>query len=464
MQRRIVWTAAALLFALRVGSAAAAADPPLNVLFVFIDDLRAELGCYGTDGVKTQNIDALAAAGVRFDRAYCQYPLCNPSRSSLLTGRHPRTTGVYDNRTFFRTEHPDFVTLPQHFKANGYATLRTGKVFHGGIDDTDAWTEGGEARVDQKTRPGQDPKQSDRAVVLEGDGETHVDYKSAERAIEYLRRYKDRRFFLACGFSKPHSPPTAPKRFYDMYDPEKVPLPVDFAPRPTVPEGFPRRSLNARNSDLFIGRDATPEAARKMKRAYWASLTWTDWNVGRVLAELDRLGLRDKTAIVLWGDHGYHLGEKGKWSKHQSLFEVGTRVPLIIDTPHARGNGQVCRRVVQTLDLYPTLDALCGLSDPPGLEGRSLVPLLDDPRAAWDYPAFTTAGSATSPAIAVRTARWRYAEWGNGEEGAVLFDEENDPNELKNLADDPRYADVKAELAALARRHGPGSRPGAGRE
>jgi iduronate 2-sulfatase len=234
-------------------------------------------------------------------------------------------------------------------------------------------------------------------------------------------------------------------------------LPPDFASRPTVPEGFPKPSVPARNSDLFIARDATPEAAREMIRAYWASLTWTDSNVGRVIAELDRLGLRERTIIVFWGDHGYHLGEKGKWSKHQSLFEVGTRVPLIIDAPGAKGNGQACRRVVQALDIYPTLDALCGLPQPAGLEGHGLVPLLDDPAAAWAYPAFTAAGNARQSAVAVRTERYRYAEWDLGKGGAMLFDEVNDPDEMKNLIDDPKYADVKAELSALARQQAPGA-------
>jgi arylsulfatase A-like enzyme len=191
-----------------------------------------------------------------------------------------------------------------------------------------------------------------------------------------------------------------------------------------------------------------------MIRAYWASLTWTDWNVGRVLAELDRLGLRDNTVIAFWGDHGYHLGEKGKWSKHGSLYEVGARVPMAIHAPGAKGNGRPCPRVVQSLDFYPTLCDLCGLPAPAGLEGASLKPLLADPRAAWDRPAVTVFGNATRVAgVAVRTERYRYAEYGGGEAGAMLFDEQADPHELKNLADDPKYASVRAELAAVAKKY-----------
>jgi len=238
----------------------------LNVLFLISDDLRPELGAYGNPYIKTPNIDRLAARGTRFDRAYAQYPLCNPSRTSLLTGRYPTETGVMDNNKYFRQEHPDWVTLPQYFKQNGYATLRTGKIFHGGIDDQVSWTEGGEpvdpaivnrgtnnvrpAPPAQRPRVERDPDESegdppvqaanegerrrmasDRIVVLEGEGETHGDYKTATRAIDYLERYRDKPFFLAVGFVKPHSPPTAPRKFFDLYDVSRVPLPADFAPR-----------------------------------------------------------------------------------------------------------------------------------------------------------------------------------------------------------------------------------------
>src|SRR5262249_1273679 len=215
----------ALLAALLLPPAARADDAKQwNVLFLMSDDLRPELGCYGHPHVKTPNIDALAKTAVRFERAYCQFPLCNPSRTSLLTGRQPTTTGVLDNLTWFGALHPDFVSLPKHFQANGYVTLRSGKIFHGGIDDADAWTEGGEKRTfegaksDRKPNPAKQKQNSDRIVVLDGDGESHPDHRTAARAVEYLRQYKDKPFFLACGFTKPHSPPTAPKRFFDLYD------------------------------------------------------------------------------------------------------------------------------------------------------------------------------------------------------------------------------------------------------
>jgi iduronate 2-sulfatase len=490
LRLRAALCALALLLQLFAPARDTAAQRPtskrrLNVLFLIADDLRPELGAYGHPFVKSPNIDRLAARGTRFDRAYAQYPLCNPSRTSLLTGRYPTETGVMDNNKYFRAEHPDWVTLPQYFKNSGYATLRTGKIFHGGIDDAPSWTEGGEPvdpnivnRGTNSARPAQAPPQrpraerdpdesegdppvqaanegerrrlaSDRIVVLEGDGESHGDYRTATRAIEYLERYKDRPFFLAVGFVKPHSPPTAPRKLFDLYDVSRVPLPPDFAPRPGPPAGFPELSVPRRNADLFIGRDATPEQAREMTRAYWASTSFMDAQVGRVLDALERLGLRENTVVVFWGDHGYHLGEKGKWSKAYSLFEVGTRVPFIIAVPG--GRARATSRNVELLDLYPTLADLCGLPRPPaGVRGRSLAPLLKNPRARWDDDAAHTVTLFQSKlGRAVRTERFRYAEWDEGRAGAMLFDETRDPHELKNLAEDPAYAKTVAEMKKL---------------
>ena len=437
----------------QLASRTCGAEPTkLNVLLLMSDDLRPDLGCYSHPAVKSPNIDALAKAGVRFARAYCQFPLCNPSRSSMLTGRHPLTTGVLDNRVWFGAAHPDFVGLPKHFKRHGYVTLRTGKIFHGGIDDSEAWTEGGEQRsfagaVSNRTQPPNRAQQSDRRVVLEGDGQSHGDFKAADRAIAYLQEHHEKPFFLACGFTKPHSPPTAPQKFYDLYDPTSITLPPDFRPTPVAPPGFPKASIT-RNGDLFISREATPEEARNMIQAYWASASWMDWNLGRVIAELDRLKLRERTVIVFIGDHGYHLGEKGKWSKHGSLYEVGTRVPLIIAAPGAKGNGQSSPRIVQALDVYRTLCELSRVPTPEELHGKSLAPLLDDPMTLWEHPAFSVIGSGNKlSGVAIRTERYRYAEFHGPEGGAMLFDEQNDPHELNNLAERPEMADVKRQLS-----------------
>ena len=455
-----------------------------NVLFIMADDMRVELGCYGSRfEAKTPHLDALAKTGVRFDRNYCQFPLCNPSRASLLTGRKPSTTGVIGNRTHFRTAHPDWITLPQLFGLNGYATMRAGKIYHGGLDDAKSWNSPSEK--DHPTDDGSDPAvghnlpvahaqipqpdgvlaplpadnaraaYSDRIVVLEGNGEGHGDYHTADRTIENLRKYKDQPFFIACGFVKPHSPPTAPQKFFDLYDVDKITLPPDFAAWPTVPPGFPAAAIRKRNADLFIGRGASEAEAKEVIRAYLASISWTDWNVGRVLAELDRLGLRENTIVVFVVDHGYQLGEKGKWSKAGSLFEMGTRVPLLISAPGLKGNGGSCRRIVESLDIYPTLVELCGLTPPKELEGASLTPLLTQPAAKWDKPAYSiwSEDGKTVHGVAVRTEQWRYAEYGkDGAGGAMLLDPK-DPDELKNFAAEEKHQPAVTALGALARNY-----------
>jgi iduronate 2-sulfatase len=475
---------AATLPGIAHGDTAPPAKKP-NVLFIMSDDMRVELNCYASMfHAKTPNIDGLAKSGVRFDRNYCQFPLCNPSRASLLTGRRPTRTSVLGNRTDFRTAHPDWTTLPQLFKQNGYITVRAGKIYHGGIDDAASWSVtsdkgGGEsegsvtpndhshtmqiARSPAPLPSGQPAPlaadltragYSDRIVVLDGNGETHGDYLTADRTIANLHQYKDQPFFIACGFVKPHSPPTAPQKFFDLYKAADMKLTPDFAPWPTVPTGFPKAAIRPRNADLFIGRGASEDEAREVIRAYIASISWVDWNIGRVLDTLDSLGLRDNTIVVFVADHGYQLGEKGKWSKAGSLFEMGTRVPLIISAPGMAGNGQPCFRTVQSLDIYPTLVELAGLPAQSTNEGSTLAPLLKDPNAAWDKPALSTwsEDGSTLHGVAVRTEQWRYAEYGaNGTNGAMLFDEKADPLEMTNLADKPEHKDLCAQLATQTR-------------
>ena len=463
----------------------AAESKKMNVLFIISDDLRVELASYGDTIAQTPNIDRLAKQGVRFERSYCQYPLCCPSRSSMLSGRHPTTTNVYGNREWFGALHPDWVSLPKYFREHGYTTLRTGKIFHEGIDDTEAWVEGGEARRygsaapdQQKGKPAEAKPstaaedaqhvasmialdrsraaQSDRWQATPDDEDPpQSDTVKTDKALEFLQRYKssDKPFFLAFGLSKPHSPLVAPKRFFDLYKVDAVPLPVDFEPRPTVPAGFPAGSIRPNNADLFVARDATPQAAKEMKGAYLACVSYVDWNVGRVLDELKKLGLADNTIVVFWGDNGYQLGEKGKWSKAGSLWEYGARVPLIIYDPRATGNGNSSPRVVQAVDIYPTLVDLCDLPPEPGLEGLSLKPLLENPQLAWNHPAYTVWNEHGRgiTGVVVRNERWRYAEFFGRGAGAMLIDPINDPHELKNLVNDPQYAPVVKELSALAR-------------
>jgi len=454
---------------------------PLNVLFFMSDDMRPELASYNSRfNVHSPNIDALGAHGVRFDRNYCQFPLCNPSRSSLFTGHLPRETGVLGNSAAVVKAHPEWMTLPHLFREYGYTTLRSGKLFHAGLDDPQAWTVfDGDVesmhpttigtkmdlpRVQIPMPNGDMPPlpdnaradHSDEILVLEGNGEGAGDYLVADLAIKFLQQVAadpDKPFFVGCGFSKPHSPPQAPQRFFNMYDPAKIQLPPDFAAWPTVPPSFPKAAIRPHNADLFIGRGASESEAKQVIRAYLASISWADWNLGRVVAELERLKLRDNTVIVFVADHGYQLGEKGKWSKAGSLFEGGTRIPLIIDMPGAKGNGRACTRMIQSLDIYRTMCELAQLDVPTGVEGTSLVPLLHDPRGAkWDSSAYSiwSEDGKTIHGTAVRTEQWRYAEYGkDASNGAMLFDVHADPMELTNLADDPKHTATRAELSKL---------------
>jgi arylsulfatase A-like enzyme len=297
---------------------------------------------------------------------------------------------------------------------------------------------------------------SDQIVVLDGNGEGHPDYHTATTAIGYLNKYKNQPFFIGCGFVKPHSPPCATQKMIDMYDLDKIELTPDFAAWPTVPPGFPSAAIRKRNADLFIGRGASREEAKQVIRAYIAAISFADYNLGRVMAELDRLGLRENTIVMFSVDHGYQLGEKGKWSKAGSLFEMGCRTPLIMCVPGARGNGKACYRIVEQVNVFKTLAEICGLPMPEGTVGESMVPLLDNPDAEWDRPAHSvwSEDGRTLHGVAVRTPRWRFAEFGkDGEHGAMLFDRDKDPLELTNLCYQPEYKPVWNELSALTREY-----------
>ena len=418
-----------------------------NVLFFAVDDLNTHLGCYGFKIVKSPNIDGLSQRSTRFENAYCQYPLCNPSRSSLLSGRRPPKTKVWNNTTWFRDTIPDAVTLPQHFRENGYFTAKTGKIFHAGLDDPKAWDVGGTPHVVQRAAVGQAKadreKRADRWVAVEGEGENEPDYKTATEAVELLGRKHDKPFFIAVGFLKPHVPFIAPKKYFDLYDPKRIELPPDFAPNVTGTGPAYRP-----NFDLFIRRDAPPALAREGMAAYFAAISFMDAQVGRVLSALDRLGLRDNTVISLFGDHGWHLGEKGMWSK-QSLFEVGVHAPLMISAPGIRTGGQNCAAPVEFVDIYPTLADLAGLPLPGGLDGKSLAPLMKNPKAKWDKPAYTYQVRGEIRGVTVRTSRFRYTEWDGGRKGAELYDETGDPAEMRNLSGDPKYTAAVKQMKGL---------------
>ena len=457
---------------------------PLNVLFFMSDDMRPELGGYRSRfNVHSPNIDALGSHGVRFDHNYCQFPLCGPSRSSLFTGHLPRETGAW--ATHKMAVWPSIIRIGSRCRGcsrkvvtrrcarassfiRGRTIIMAGLDFDGNTETMHPTQRGTKMVIPPAQIPmpsgvlpplPQDSEKaanSDEILVLEGNGEGSEDYLVADRAIKMLNQVAadpSKPFFVGCGFSKPHSPPTAPQRFFDMYDPAMIQLPPDFAAWPTVPPGWPKAAIRPRNADLFIGRGASESEAKQVIRAYIASISWVDWNLARVIAELERLKLRDNTVIVFVADHGYQLGENGKWSKAGSLFEGGSSVPLIIDMPGAKGNGRACTRMVQSIDIYRTLAEICHLDVPAGVEGTSLVPLLQDPRGPkWDQPGYTiwSEDGSTIHGTAVRTEQWRYAEYGKeAANGVLLFDMQADPMQLRNLADDPKHAATRAELSKL---------------
>jgi len=435
----------------------------MNVLFIAVDDLNNALGCYGHPVVKSPNVDRLAARGMRFDHAYCQFPLCSPSRSSLFTGLRPDQIKIYDLKTHFRDVVPDVLTLPQLFRKNSYAVARVGKLYHygvpgdigtNGLDDPKSW--------DQVVNPrGRDKDEEDKVTTLHkekrglgsslawyesgGTDEEYTDGKVAAEVIRLLEESRDKPFFLGCGFYRPHVPWIVPKKYFDLYPLEKIALPFnppndrDDAPGPALPV----KPANFGFSDLDC---------RRAMRAYFASTTYMDAQLGRVLDALDRLNLADKTIVVFWGDNGYHLGEHGLWQK-QSLFEESARVPLIVVAPEARAKGKGTTRVVETLDLYPTLADLCGLEAPKNLAGASLRPLLDDANTPWSRPAYTQTRrggkNGSFMGYSVRTERWRYTEWDGGKRGVELYDHQNDPREFVNLANDPEHARTVAEMRRL---------------
>jgi len=436
-----------------------------NILFIAVDDMNNDLGCYGHPMVKSPNIDRLAAMGTRFDRAYCQFPLCSPSRSSIMTGLRPDTTRVFDLQYHFRKGLPDVVTLPQMFTKAGYFAARVGKIYHygnpgdigtSGLDDPASWQEFVNPAGRDKTSLELDvmnytPKRglgSSMAFLADKQGrdEEHTDGKVATEAIKLLEKHKDGPFFLAVGFYKPHCPWITPGKYFDMYSLGKITLPpiaADFQKNALEP------ALASTKPWPYFG--VTPVQARECKLAYYAAISFVDAQIGRVLDALDRLKLRDNTIIVFWSDHGYHLGEHGLWMK-QSCYEESARVPFIIVAPGQKAAGKASERTVELLDMYPTLADLAGLTPPKNLEGVSVRPLLDDPAAPWTHAAYTQVQRGNFPGHSVRTERWRYTEWAGGEKGAELYDHEADPKELNNLAADPKHAATVAEMKVLVKK------------
>lgn len=471
-----------LLCAEGLSAAAAAETKRPNVLFLISDDLNNALGCYGDRHVKSPNIDRLAARGVRFDRAYCAFPLCGPSRNAMLTGLYPNSTGILANGQIFRQTVPSQLSLPQAFRLEGYFAARIGKLYHynvptsigtNGHDDPGSWelelNPAGVDRLEEEPHifslvPGQfggtlswyaSPK-SDRY---------HTDALMAEDAewvLERCARQRERPFFLAVGFFRPHTPYVAPKDPYFGWYPEHE-MPVVHGVAEDQAD-IPPAALGSHKKEH---EKLTDELRRQAVQAYFASVSFMDAQVGRVLDALDRLGLAENTIIIFTSDHGYHLGEHGLWQK-MSLFEESARVPLLIVAPGVAQAGGVSGAPVSLVDLFPTLAELCGVKPPENLQGQSLVPMLKDPSVmgrGWAITQVLRGGGPNRATITVdvssnskryfgyslRTPRWRYTEWDQGRQGVELYDHDHDPRELTNLAKSPEHAQTVAELSRQLR-------------
>ena len=448
-----------------------------NVVFIAVDDLASSLGCYGHLLAKTPHIDRLAASGVRFDRAYNQLPLCNPSRASVMTGLRPDTIKVYDLDAHFRDTLPDAVTLSQQFIKADYFTARVGKIYHynvpasigtDGFDDAPSWQKTvnpkGRDKTDEHLVFNAEPARKISGTIswleAEGTDEEQTDGMVATEIIKMMREKKDEPFFIAAGFFRPHSPFIAPKKYFALYPLEDLRLPYapdgdrDDIPTAAFAHNNPIPNYNIEKPHLLKGL-----------QAYLACVSFIDAQVGRILAELDQLDLAENTVVVFWSDHGYHLGEhNGVWQK-RTMFEEGTRAPLIIRAPGAKGNGQACPRIVEFVDIYPTITDLAGLPLEKGLEGRSLRPLLNDPLTDWSGVAISQILRPADKRLkapvmgrSVRTHRWRYTEWAEGKEGTELYDHATDPQEFHNLAHKPD-AQTRATISRL-RKHFEGKASG----
>ncbi|MFN4258692.1 MAG: sulfatase [Gemmataceae bacterium] len=431
------------------------ADAPRqpNVLFIAIDDLNDWIGCLqGHPQARTPHMDRLAQRGTLFTNAHCQSPLCNPSRVSVLTGRRPSTTGVYALGPWFRTSEPlkNLVTLPQYFAKHGYVTMTTGKVFHDAYPPKEARADGSEIMVwgyhgSFAPRPTKKFVQTPDNIALMDWGvfperdEQQDDWKVADWAIEQLRKPPKQPFFLAVGLRHPHVPCYATQKWFDLYPDESLAMPpVKANDRDDVPRFAwylhwklpePRLAWLQENNEW-----------RPLVRAYLASISFVDSQVGRILEALEKSGQADNTIVVLWSDHGFHLGEKGITGKN-TLWDRSTRVPLIFAGPGIQARAK-CGQPAELLDMYPTLLELCGLPTKSDLEGHSLVPQLRDAQTARVWPAITTHGPNNH---GIRATHWRYIRYADGSE--ELYDMKSDPNEWTNLAADPRHATTKKELA-----------------
>jgi len=451
-----------------------------NVLFIAVDDLRPQLGCYGKTQIKSPNIDKLAANGTLFENAYCQQAVCSPSRTSLLTGLRPDSAKVTDLHTFFRDTVPDVITLPQYFKADGYYTKSLGKIYHKQSmqDDEKSWSVPSKRAWGNGYWQTKENKEICDKLIKDADKKglkgskryyatlgpptddadvpdnSYGDGVTTEQAIASLNKLSKSGtpFFLGVGFIKPHLPFSAPKKYWDLYKPEEIKIPD----QKNWPKDLP--DIAKFNWGELRGYFGMPKKGplnekqtRKLIHGYYACVSYTDAQIGRVIKELDRLGLRDDTVIVLWGEHGWKLGDYGAWCKHTN-FEIDTHAPLIIDAPGFK-KSQRTKALVEFVDIYPTLAQLCGLPVPKHCEGISMVPLLKNPNAKFKDAALSQwpKNGGKIMGYTMRTKDWRYTEWINLKKnkiiGRELYDHKNSRIEDVNLANEAKYAAIVKELS-----------------
>ncbi len=464
------------------GALTAADAPRFNVLFLMADDLRPELASYGSPAL-TPNLDRLAKRAVQFDRAYCQQALCNPSRSSMLTGRRPDTLGLWSNGTHFRDAenvNADMTTLPLWFKEHGYQSRCVGKIFHNWHTevkgDPRSWSapeflhyanHGDDKPLVPQGELLQNHATAPKCECYDVPDEAYYDGRVAAEAVRVLAEVKDQPFFLAVGFWKPHAPFNAPKKYWDLYDRAKLP-PLN----PDRPEGAPEIAFHDGREIRGLPPDQltfTPEQAAEIRHGYFANIAYMDAQLGKVLDALGKHGLAERTIIVFAGDHGYHIGEQGLWAK-TSNFELDAHVPLMIAAPGSQQGGKRSAALVELLDLFPTLAQACGLPKPDGLEGISLLPLVRDPAAQGKPAAFTQHPRPAyydrepdklpkAMGCSIRTAQVRFTEWRDWKTGETiareLYDSSNDPTEMHNAIDAPQLAAAQRDAAAILARQFP---------
>ena len=450
-----------------------------NVLFIAVDDLRPELRCFGCKHIHSPNLDKLASRGTVFLNAHCQQAVCSPSRTSLMTGLRPDSTKVWDLNTHFRDHVPDVVTVSQHFKDHGYRSISMGKIYHGGFDDALSWSEpalkpgtGSRyvlekniTRMDEKKRAarekglkGKDLSRASRGPpteLAEVKDEKYSDGALAALAVQTIQQLSntDQPFFLAVGFQNPHLPFNSPKKYWELYDPQVI----DLATNPFVPKNAYSKALTTfgelRNYEGIPAKGPLDkETSKKLRHGYYAAVSFIDACIGRVLKGLEQSGLSDNTIVVVWGDHGWKLGEHGCWCKHTNV-QLDTRSPLIMVAPQQKSAGQAIASPVEFVDIYPTLCDLAGFEKPGHLEGDSFAELLQNPSGPRKRAAFSQYPRGNIMGYSMTTDRFRYTEWVDQKKDnevvfAELYDHQDDPQENENVINSSRYASELQRLWA----------------